>query len=127
VIAFRRVRSGGFDVVPRLFTARLSALAAAEATPGVEDGAHQGAQGRGEAVEILASTLELARKHASPKHPVFQETITNLIACYEELDRRTEAEALRRELAQLPAPAEKPAARSLPPIASPIPRPAPKP
>ena len=49
------------------------------------------------------AALRFKREHLPVTHRQFHESLDNLAACYELADRKPEADALRRELAELKA------------------------
>ena len=57
---------------------------------------------------VEEASLRLKRQHLRAGHPGILESMENLANCFEESGRKPEAEALRRELAELKAKAEKP-------------------
>jgi len=60
----------------------------------------------GEAITLEENALKLKRQHLPPADPMTIESMENLAACYEKADRKPEAEALRREAAELKAKAK---------------------
>ena len=54
-----------------------------------------------EAIELEREALRLKRQHLPVGHPMTAESMENLATCYEQLNMKTEADALRQELAEL--------------------------
>ena len=64
---------------------------------------YQVAKRIGEAIALEEESLRLKRQHLPPGDPLTVESMENLATCYEQSNRKPEAEALRRELAELKA------------------------
>ena len=67
---------------------------------------YQVAKRIGEAIALEEESLRLKRQQFPSDHPLIVESMDNLATCYEQPNRKPEAEALRRELAELKVKAE---------------------